>query len=43
MQIFDWNNKNTISTTTLNYGEPLGLWYINFFLKSIGVKPYTPP
>ena len=30
MQIFESSNKNTISTTTLNYGGPLGLWRINF-------------
>ena len=33
MQIFESNNKNTISTTTLNYGEPLGIGCIMFFLK----------
>ena len=38
MQIFESSNKNTISTTTLNYGGPLGLWHINFFLKSIDLK-----
>ena len=37
-QIFESSNKNTISTTTLNYGGPLGLWRINFFLKSIDLK-----
>ena len=31
MKIFDSNNKNTISTATLNYGEPLGRTLI--FLK----------
>ena len=40
MQIFESSNKNTISTTTVNYGESLGLWRINFlkFLKSIDLK-----
>ena len=27
MQIFESSNKNTISTATLNYGGPLGLWW----------------
>ena len=30
MQIFESSNKNTISTTALNYGGPLGLWRIDF-------------
>ena len=30
LQIFESSNKNTISTTTSNYGGPLGLWRINF-------------
>ena len=30
MQIFESSNNNAISTTTLNYGGPLGLWRINF-------------
>ena len=37
MQIFESSNKNTISTTTLNYRGPLGLWH-QFFLKSIDLK-----
>ena len=30
MQTFESNYKNTISTTKLNYGEPLGLECIIF-------------
>ena len=29
-KIFESNNKNTISTTRLNNGEPLGIQRINF-------------
>ena len=44
MQIFESNDKNTISTTTLNYGEPLGFW-LSIFLKIDrlgGAKPRSP-
>ena len=47
MQIFESNNKNTISTTALNYGKPRGLWCfcIIFFLKFDRferAKPHSP-
>ena len=38
MQIFESNNKNTISTTTSNYGEPFWIFMYQFFLKSIHLK-----
>ena len=45
MHIFETNNKNTILTAILNYGEPLGLWCINFMLKTVdlNVPNIIPP
>ena len=38
MQIFESSNKNTISTTTLNYGGTTGTLTYQLFLKSIDLK-----
>ena len=42
MQIFELNNQNTISNTTLNDGKPLGFYCINFSENRQGAIPHTP-